>query len=168
MSSITSKTPTPTTSASSLRVRDPNYVERIRAAFDRQGFLRLIEGRIEEVAPGRCVIVADFRAALAQQNGFFHGGLIGTIADAAGACAASTLLESRQWLLTAEYKINFLAPAKAAKLKAVGEVVRAGRTLSVSQVHLYGVSETGEEQLCALATVTLAILEGEAPGVQKD
>jgi uncharacterized protein (TIGR00369 family) len=118
-----------------------NYVERIKAAFGRQGFLRLLEGRIDEITPGRCVIVADFRTALAQQNGFFHGGLIGTLADAAGACAASTLLESRQWLLTAEYKINFLAPAKAAKLKAVGEVVRAGRTLSVSQVHLYGIDD---------------------------
>jgi uncharacterized protein (TIGR00369 family) len=127
MSSITSKTPTATASAPSLRVRDPNYVERIKAAFGRQGFLRLIEGRVDEVAPGRCVIVADFRTALAQQHGFFHGGLIGTLADTAGACAASTLLESRQWLLTAEYKINFLAPAKGVKLKAVGEVVRAGR-----------------------------------------
>ena len=154
--------------AKEFSARDPNYVERIRGAFGRQGFLRLIEARIAELAPGRCVIVADFRAALAQQNGFFHGGLIGTLADAAGACAASTLLESGQWLLTAEYKVNFLAPANAAKLKAVGEVVRAGRTLSVSEVHLYGAGEAGDERLCALATVTLAILEGEAPSLKKD
>jgi uncharacterized protein (TIGR00369 family) len=154
--------------AKEFSARDPNYVERIKDAFGRQGFLRLIEARIAELAPGRCVIVADFRAALAQQNGFFHGGLIGTLADAAGACAASTQLESGQWLLTAEYKVNFLAPANAAKLKAVGEVVRGGRTLSVSQVHLYGAGEAGEERLCALATVTLAILEGEAPSLKKD
>ena len=154
--------------AKEFNVRDPNYVERIKSAFGRQGFLRLIEAHVEEVAPGRCVIVADFRTALAQQNGFFHGGLIGTLADAAGACAASTLLGSGQWLLTAEYKVNFLSPAKAVTLKAVGEVVRAGRTLSVSQVHLYGVGGSGEEQLCALATVTLAILEGEAPRPQVD
>jgi len=154
--------------AKEFSARDPNYVERIKDAFGRQGFLRLIEARIAELAPGRCVIVADFRAALAQQNGFFHGGLIGTLADAAGACAASTLLESGQWLLTAEYKVNFLAPANAAKLKAVGEVVRGGRTLSVSQVHLYGAGEAGEERLCALATVTLAILEGEAPSLKKN
>ena len=63
---------------------------------------------------------------------------------------------------------QFSLPAKAAKLKAAGEVVRAGRMLSVSQVHLYGVDEAGEEQLCALATVTLATLEGEAPSFQKD
>jgi acyl-coenzyme A thioesterase PaaI-like protein len=67
----------------------------------------------------------------------------------------------------AEYKINFLSPAKAQRLKAIGEVARAGRTLSVSQVHLYGVDAAGEEQLCALATVTLMILEREAPVSQK-
>src|ERR1700723_3011219 len=152
-----------TASANSFRVRDPNYAERTKSAFANQGFLRHVDARIEDLAPGRCVIVADFRAELAQQNGYFHGGLIGTIADAAGACAASTLIESRQYVLTAEYKINFLAPAKPPQLKAVGEVARAGRTLTVSQVHLFGVEAAGEEALCALATVTLATLEREAP-----
>ena len=111
-----------------------------------------------ELAPGRCIIAADFRSELAQQNGFFHGGLLGTIADAAGAGAAATLLDAQQWLLTAEYKINFVAPAKAQQLRAVGEVARAGRTLTVSQVNLYGLDEAGQEQLCALATVTLMTL----------
>ena len=123
--------------AKQFTVRDPNYVERVKDAFSRQGFLRHVDARVEEIAPGRCVIAADFRSELAQQSGFFHGGLLGTIADAAGAGAAATLIGAQQWLLTAEYKINFLNPAKARRLKAVGEVARAGRTLSVSQVHLY-------------------------------
>jgi uncharacterized protein (TIGR00369 family) len=145
-------------SSKSFVVRDPNYVERVRDAFSRQGFLQLIHARVEELAPGRCVIAADFRGELAQQNGFFHGGLLGTIADAAGAGAAATLIEAQQWLLTAEYKINFVAPAKAQQLRAVGEVARAGRTLTVSQVNLYCIDEVGQEQLCALATVTLMTL----------
>jgi len=68
------------------------------------------------------------------------------------------LIEAEQWLLTAEYKINFLSPAKGPRLKAVGEVVRAGRTLTVSQINLYSVDETGQQQICALATVTLMTL----------
>jgi uncharacterized protein (TIGR00369 family) len=139
-------------------VRDPNYVARVRDAFSRQGFLQHIDARVEDIAPGRCVIAADFRDQLAQQNGFFHGGLLGTIADMAGAGAAATLIGAQQWLLTAEYKINFLSPAKARLLRAVGEVARAGRTLTVSQVKLYGVDDGGDEQLCALATVTLMIM----------
>jgi uncharacterized protein (TIGR00369 family) len=145
-------------SAKQFVVRDPNYVARVKDAFSRQGFLRHIDVRVEEIAPGRCVIAADFRNELAQQNGFFHGGLLGTIADAAGAGSAATLIEAQQWLLTAEYKINFLNPARGPRLRAVGEVVRAGRSLTVSQVNLYAVDETGQEQLCALATVTLMTL----------
>ena len=76
----------------------------------------------------------------------------------------STLIGVEQWMLTGEYKINFLAPAKAQQLKAVGEVVRAGRTLTVSQVNLYGVDEAGQEQLCALATVTVMTLATPADG----
>jgi uncharacterized protein (TIGR00369 family) len=149
-------------SAKQFVVRDPNYVARVKDAFSRQGFLRHIDVRVEEIAPGRCVIAADFRNELAQQNGFFHGGLLGTIADAAGAGSAATLIEAQQWLLTAEYKINFLNPARGPRLRAVGEVVRAGRSLTVSQVNLYAVDETGQEQLCALATVTLMTLSGGA------
>jgi uncharacterized protein (TIGR00369 family) len=141
-----------------LTARDPNYAERVKTAFGSQGFLRYIDARIEELAPGRCIITADFRSELAQQNGFFHGGLIGTIADAAGACAAATLIETWQWMLTAEYKINFLKPAKAQQLRAVGEVASAGRTLTVSQVDLYSVDSAGQEQLCAVAIVTLMTL----------
>jgi uncharacterized protein (TIGR00369 family) len=152
------------TSTQQLTVRDPNYVERVRDAFSRQGFLRHIDARVEEIAPGRCVIAADFRNELAQQNGFFHGGLLGTIADAAGAGAAATLIGAQQWLLTAEYKINFLNPARARLLKAVGEVARAGRTLTVSQVNLYGVDDSGQEQLCALATVTLMTMAMDGDG----
>jgi hypothetical protein len=43
-----------------LVVRDPNYVDRIKDSFGRQGFLRYVSARIEELAPGRCVIAADF------------------------------------------------------------------------------------------------------------
>jgi uncharacterized protein (TIGR00369 family) len=150
--------------AEEFAVRDPNYVARVKDAFSRQGFLHHIDAQVEEIAPGRCVIAADFRNELAQQNGFFHGGLLGTIADAAGAGAAATLIEAEQWLLTAEYKINFLSPAKGPRLKAAGEVVRAGRTLTVSQIKLYSVDETGQEQICALATVTLMTLSTRGDG----
>ena len=60
--------------AKEFSVRDPNYVDRVRNAFARQGFLRYVDVRVEEVAPGWCVIAADFRSELAQQNGSFTAG----------------------------------------------------------------------------------------------
>ena len=59
-------------STEALPIRDPNYVERVRDAFAHQGFLRHVDVRVEELAPGRCVIAADFRSELAQQNGVAH------------------------------------------------------------------------------------------------
>jgi uncharacterized protein (TIGR00369 family) len=125
-----------------LHVPDLNYVSRIRDSFDRQGFLRYIGARIDELAPGQCTIVVDFRDELAQQHGFFHGGLVDALCDNAGACAAFTLIDADQSMLTVEYKVNLVAPASG-PLKAIGEVVRAGRTLTVCHVQGVAVEESG-------------------------
>jgi uncharacterized protein (TIGR00369 family) len=144
-------------------VPDASYQARITDSFNRQGFMRLIGARIDALAPGQCVIIIDFREDLAQQHGFFHGGLVGALADNAGAYAAFTLIEATQSMLTVEYKINLLAPAKGRTLRAVGEVVRAGRTLTVSQVRV-SVLDNGAEQLCALGTVTMMTLMTRGDG----
>jgi uncharacterized protein (TIGR00369 family) len=147
-------------------IRDPNYVDRIRATFARQGFLRHCSVRLEEVGAGRCVVAVDFSDAVSQQHGYFHGGIIGALADAAGAISASTLMEASQSLLTVEYKINLLAPAQGPTLRAFGEVIRPGRTLSVSQVNLFNVDGVNEPVLCALATVTVITLTSRGDGRQ--
>ncbi len=151
-------------SAQTFQVPDPNYVERIKDSFARQGFMQHVGARIEEVGPGRCIIAADFSDKLAQQHGFFHGGLVGALTDAAGAYAAGTLVEALHSMLTVEYKINLLAPAKGRTLRAIGEVVRAGRTLTVSQVKLMVMDEAGKPQQCGLATVTMMILASRGDG----
>jgi uncharacterized protein (TIGR00369 family) len=147
-------------------VRDPHYIDRIRSTFARQGFLRHCGVRLEDVGPGRCVVAAEFGENVAQQHGYFHGGFIGGMADAAGAIAAATLMEATQSLLTVEYKINLLAPAQGPTLRAIGEVVRPGRTLSVSQVNLFDVDGSNEPRLCALATVTVITLTSRGDGKQ--
>jgi uncharacterized protein (TIGR00369 family) len=147
-------------------VRDPHYIDRIKSTFARQGFLRHCGVRLEDVGPGRCIVAADFGENVAQQHGYFHGGFIGGLADAAGAIAAATLMEATQSLLTVEYKINLLAPAQGPTLRAIGEVVRAGRTLSVSQVNLINIDGAKEQVLCAMATVTVITLTSRGDGRQ--
>lgn len=143
--------------------RDPGYEARLRGSFGRQGLMRHLGARLDAVSPGRCTVAVDFRPELAQQHGYFHGGVIGALADNAGGYAAFSLVGATESVLTVEYKVNLLAPARGTLLQAVGEVVRAGRTLTVSDVRIM-VSDHAETRLCATATVTLITLRTRGDG----
>src|SRR5690606_24496454 len=94
--------------ATALRVRDPDFVARTRNSFSRQGFMSHIEARIVAIDPGFCCVEAPFSDKVSQQHGYFHGGVVGALADNAGAYAGFTLLPSTATILTAEYKINLV------------------------------------------------------------
>lgn len=145
--------------AASFVPRTPSFEARTRDSFSRQGFMAHIGARMGRVEPGFCEIIVDFTPDLAQQHGYFHGGLIGTIADNAGAYAAFTLLPEDASVLTVEYKMNLLAPGDGERLVARARTLRAGKRLSVSQVDVF-VARAGAELLCATALVTLMPMSG--------
>ena len=135
------------------------YAERVRDSFARQGVMALIGARLERVEPGECEIRLPYRPELCQQHGYFHGGIVGTIADSAGGYAAYTLMPQDASVLTVEYKMNLLAPADGDLLIARGKVVRPGRTLTVVSVDA-AVLKNGRETLCATSLQTLMTMHG--------
>jgi len=112
--------------------KDPDFAARIRASFARQKAMDLIGARLTVVEPGYTEIVLAYRPELTQQKAYVHGGILGMIADSACGYAAYSLMPASASLVTVEYKINILAPAKG-DLVARGEVVRPGRTLTVTR-----------------------------------
>jgi uncharacterized protein (TIGR00369 family) len=134
---------------------DPNFAVRIRASFGRQKAMSLIGASLKVVEPGQVEVALPYRDDLTQQKGFIHGGIIGMIADTACGYAAYSLMPADCSLVTVEYKINILAPARAS-LVARGEVVRAGRTLTVTRGEVY--SEDGKH--VASMQQTLMMLSG--------
>jgi len=88
---------------------DKNYVQKVRSSFQRQKFMEFIGARLAEVHPGYCEIHLPYKKELSQQHGFFHAGVIGTLADNSGGYAAFTLMPPRASILTVEYKLNILA-----------------------------------------------------------
>jgi uncharacterized protein (TIGR00369 family) len=108
----------------------------IRESFARQKAMALIGASLIEVSAGKTEVSLPYRDDLTQQKGFVHGGIIGMIADTACGYAAYSLMPASASLVTVEYKINILAPARGA-LVARGEVVRAGRTLTVARAEVY-------------------------------
>jgi uncharacterized protein (TIGR00369 family) len=110
--------------------KDPNFERRVRDSFGRQRVMTLIGAEMASVTPGHCEIRLPYKPELSQQHGFFHGGVVGMVADSAGGYAAYSLMPADASVLTVEYKMNLLAPGDGEVLIARGEVLRAGRTSS--------------------------------------
>jgi uncharacterized protein (TIGR00369 family) len=145
----------------SFTASDPDFEQRTRASFARQGAMAHLGAVIGRVEPGRVEISMPFRAELSQQHGFFHAGMIATIADSAGGYAAFTLFPAEAGVLTVEFKLNLLAAADGELAVAQGEVIRSGRTLTVCRIDAF-VEKQGKRTHCATGTQTLMCLVGRA------
>lgn len=140
---------------------DPDFERRVRDSFAKQGAMRHLGAEMTEVRPGRCEIRLGYGQHVCQQHGFFHGGIVATIADSAGGYAAFSLMAAEAGILTVEFKINLVAPADGDMLIARGTVLRPGRTLSVSTAEVF-VRKAGDERLCAIMQQTLMTIVGRA------
>jgi uncharacterized protein (TIGR00369 family) len=150
---------------SSIQVLDPNYEQRVRDSFLRQPFMASLGAVLARVAPGVVEIELPFRPELTQQHGFFHGGATSSIADSAGGYAGYTVFPANSSVLTVEFKMNLVAPASGKSLRAVGQVVRSGRTLTFCDLTVFARTDDGEK-LCATGQQTLICLRdrSDRPG----
>jgi uncharacterized protein (TIGR00369 family) len=117
-------------------------MERIRESFDRQGFMRRLGAVLESVEPGTVTITCGFDEGLTQQHGLFHGGVVASLVDVACGYAALSVMPADQEVLTVEFKVHFLKPAKTDRVIAVGQVVQSGRTLTVCEGSVYDATRT--------------------------
>lgn len=143
--------------------KDPDYDARVRAGFGGQAVMRLIGARLVALRPGYCRIELLFRPDLTQQHGFIHAGIVSTIVDSAGGFAGFTLFPANASVLTAEFKLNLLAPAVGERLIAVGEVVKPGRTLVITRGEVHAESG-GKRTLCAIMQQTLMVMADRQSG----
>ena len=123
--------------------------------------MRTIGARIVRVEHGHVELELPFREDLTQQHGFLHAGIVTTLVDSACGYAAFSLMESDAAVLTVEFKTNLLAPAGGERFRFVGEVVRPGRTLTVSEGRAYA-TEGAAEKLIATMTATLMAVRGRS------
>ena len=129
--------------------------QRVEASFLRQGMMQHLGARLVRVEPGLCEIAMPYSDRVTQQQGGFHGGAMGALADIAGGYAALTVTPEDSEVTTVEYKINFLAAFKGGELRAIGRVSKAGRRIIVTTAEVTHVAEGGKESDCALMQQTL-------------
>lgn len=133
--------------------------QRIRSSFAKQGLMTTLGATLGNVSPGMVEIELRPNPAISQQNGFVHAGAVSAIADSAAGYAALSLMPADAGVLTAEFKINLLAPATGDRIIARGRVVKAGRTLTLGQAEVFA-DTGGQEKLIALLTATFMAVKG--------
>lgn len=138
---------------------DPEYAARVRSSFERQDAMKTIGATLASVEPGSAVIEMPWAQSLTQQHGFLHAGMVATGLDTACGYAGFSLMPADAAVLTIEYKINLLAPAKGQRFRMVGEVVKPGRTITVVEGKAYAIDE-GREKLIATMSATLMAIFG--------
>ena len=139
--------------------KDPDFAARVRASFDRQAAMRTIAATLASVEAGVVHIELPWAEALTQQHGFLHAGIVATGLDSACGYAAFSLMPADAAVLTIEYKINLLAPAKGQRFRMEGIVIKPGRTVTVAEGRAYAIDD-GREKLIATMGCTLMAVFG--------
>jgi uncharacterized protein (TIGR00369 family) len=129
---------------------------RIEQSLERQGLLKHLGVRLLRVEAGLCEIALPYSERVTQQQGGFHGGAIGALADVVAGYAGLTQAPEGMEVTTVEYKINFLSAFQDGELRGLGQVVRAGRRIIVTSAEVTHVAPDGRRTPCALMQQTLA------------
>jgi len=136
---------------------NPSFAAEVKASFAKQAVMAAIGAELMSVEPGIVQISLPYRADLTQQNGYLHAGIVTTIADSACGYAAYTLMPPNTEVLSVEFKVNLLRPAKGEAFLAIAEVLKPGRTLTVVRADVFA-NPRSERTLVATMLGTMMCL----------
>ncbi|MBW2296438.1 MAG: PaaI family thioesterase, partial [Deltaproteobacteria bacterium] len=113
------------------------YKEKVIESFNRQGMMKTINASIIAIRPGEIELAFPYQSNLTQQHGFIHAGIVSTMLDTACGYAAFSLMPENAAVLTIEFKVNLLSPAKGERFQAVGKVKKPGKNITVTEGELF-------------------------------
>ena len=128
--------------------------DRVNDSFKRQGMMQHLGARLVRVAAGEVEFALPKSDKVTQQQGSFHGGALGTLADISCGYAALTMCPEGMEVTTVEYKINFVSAAAGDEVVCIGKVQKAGRTLTITNAEIFDVKD-GTRKLCGLMQATM-------------
>ncbi|MSR63119.1 MAG: PaaI family thioesterase [Planctomycetes bacterium] len=149
-----------------LTPQDPDFEARVRASFVRQAFMSTLGARLLRVEPGLCEIELDYRADLTQQHGYLHAAVSTAIADSAGGYAAYSLMPAASSVLSIEFKVNLLEPARGERFVGRGRVLRAGKRMSVCALEVEA-WHAGRATVCLSGLQTVMCLANQPDGLTR-
>jgi uncharacterized protein (TIGR00369 family) len=140
---------------------DPGYADRVRASFGRQAVMATLGVRLDAVEPGRVSLQMQHRDDLTQQHGFLHAGVVSTALDSACGYAAFSLMPAEAAVLTIEFKVNLLAPARGPDFCFEAHVTKAGRTISVVEGRALERGPSGERVVATMTATIMTVMGRE-------
>jgi uncharacterized protein (TIGR00369 family) len=129
----------------------------VRDSFARLALMATIGARLVRIGPGEVDIEMAVRPDLAQQHGHVAAGIVTAIVDTACGYAAMSLMPADADVLTVEYKVNFIAPARGDRLLACGRVVKAGRALTVCAGEVYVLTDGEPKTVAAMLATMISV-----------
>lgn len=141
-------------------MKPPNasFAEEIERSFAQQTIMQLIGAELTRIEPGIVEITLPYRADLTQQHGHLHAGVVTTIADSACGYAAYSLMPAGSEVLSVEFKVNLLRPARGETFMARAEVIKPGKTLTVTRADVFAIALSGAKELVATMQGTMICL----------
>ena len=137
-----------------------DYAAKVEKSFADQAVMKTIGASLEAISPGKIEIEFPYQSSLTQQNGFIHAGIVSTVLDSACGYAAYSLMPQDVSVLTIEFKINLLSPAKGDRFRGYGKVKKSGRTISVAEAELYAFSDQGKKLVATMVGTLMAVNYG--------
>ena len=111
--------------------------------------------RYIERNPGQVVCAIDIDPSLYNPGKIAHGGVVFTLANSAMGAAVFMMLQPGQRSVTAELKLNYLAPVAGGTVTATANVVKRGNRLAVVTAEV----RDDRDRLIGLAQGTFAIVD---------
>jgi uncharacterized protein (TIGR00369 family) len=136
---------------------NPNFENWIQTSFNAQAVMKTLGATVQHVQAGQVQIHLPFSHHITQHNGFLHAGIVTTIVDNACGYAAFTLMPADSAVLTVEFKVNFLSPAQGNYFVATGQVLKAGKTLTVCEGRVVAYTDTTEKLIAAMQATMICL-----------
>lgn len=141
-----------------------DFDSRVRDSFARQKVMTTLGIEISQLTPGAIELTMPFASAFTQQHGFMHGGIVSTALDSACGYAAFSLMPANAGVLTVEFKVSLLAPARGQRFIFRAEVVKPGKTLTFCEGKAYAMDGDAELRLIASMSATVMAVY-DRPGI---
>ena len=138
---------------------DNNFQQRVKDSFARQQAMATLGIQLQSVEAGRVVLAMPYQETLTQQHGFLHAGIISTALDSACGYAAFSLMPTDAAVLSIEFKVNLLSPARGQHFRFEAEVLKPGRTITVAEGKAYALQDDKKKLIASMTASLMAVYE---------